>query len=194
MPGLQCKVEDPDEYKCQAEAEGGCKDGHGGGFSRRAGVKCSKLGRREQKMEEQIRKNVAMEHQAQYSLRMMTCAVNEKSEQAEQIKTLRMELLQTQQNMKVTALMADSYEAMAIGKDYQGYTVAITTPRCGSTPSGGYDNLEEIQRREEIQGSMQNEEAATASQGSVPKGVRKDASPLKTRSSSRTRIGRHGYD
>jgi hypothetical protein len=148
-----------------------------------------------QRLEEQIRKKVGLEHQAQYAdaLKMMTCAVNEKSEQAEQIKTLKMELMQTQHNLRVTTLMADSYGAMAIGQDYQEYK-GYHDSEMWTYSEKRLDNLEELQRCEALQQSLQHEEAASASQGSSMRKVKKDTSPMKSRASSRTRTGRHGYD
>ena len=89
-----------------------------------------------QQMEQQIRQSVAKEHQAQYAdaLKMMTSAVNEKSAQAEQIKTLRTELLETQRSLRVTSLMTERWPLDRTIKS----TRAITMRRCGSMQKRGW--------------------------------------------------------
>ena len=93
---------------------------------------------------------------------MMTSAVNEKSAQAEQIKTLRMELLETQRNLRVTSLMMDSYGAMAIGQDYQEYK-GYHDAEMWQYAEKRMENLEEIRQCDEVLMDELPSSAATSS-------------------------------
>ena len=115
---------------------------------------------------------------------MMTSAINDKSEQAEQIKALKMELCEVQRNLKITTVMADSYGAMAIGQDYENYK-GYHDAEMWTYAEKRLENLEEIKACEDVMREI-NPGQATSSVRPVRKKEEKG------RSTSRPR--RHGYD